>query len=208
VHKRLFLVVVALAMISAGCTTSASGQPTPAPGDGSSGTSTPPSGEPSGSSSPTVELPPRPRDISLDGLDPCTLFTKAQRTQLKTTDVESGESGSDTFKGMKECVLEVDAQEPFYDYTALAVTTEGVEAWLTGQRNVEAEPTSVQGFPAAQFKFRGSNGEGCDLAVGVAEKQNLWIQVVPYSRGMEQDELCQMARQAAEMAMSTLQTLK
>lgn len=207
-RKRLFLAVVAAAVVSAGCTTNEPGQPTSAPGGDSSSTTTAPTSQPSGSSSPTVEVPPRPRDITLDGLDPCTLFTEAQRTQLKATDVDSGESGSDNFEGMKECVLEVDAQEPFYDYTALAVTTEGVDAWLTGKRNVEAELTTVQGFPAAQFKFRGSDGEGCDLAVGVAEKQNLWIQVVPYSRGLEQDELCQMARQATEMAMTTLQTLK
>ncbi|MFI7677000.1 DUF3558 domain-containing protein [Actinophytocola sp. NPDC049390] len=207
-RKRLFLALAAVAMVSAGCASSASGLPTPAPGGDSSGTSSAPTTEPSGSPSSTVEVPPRPRDISLDGLDPCTLFTEAQRTQLKATDVDSGESGSDNFKGMKECVLEVDDQERFYDYTALAVTTEGVDAWLTGQRNVEAELTDVQGFPAAQFKFRGSDGEGCDVAVGVAEKQNLWIQVVPYSRGFEQDELCQMARQATEMAMTTLQTLK
>ncbi len=24
---------------------------------------------------PTIELPPRPRDVPLDGLDPCTLLT-------------------------------------------------------------------------------------------------------------------------------------
>lgn len=205
--KRLVLAVTAVAAVSAGCTTSASGQATPVPGDGSSSASST-SSEPSGSLSPTVEVPPRPRDISLDGLDPCTLYTEAQRTQLKVSDVDSGESGSENFKGMKECSLEVEDQDVFYDYTALAVTTEGVEAWLTGNRNVEAELTSVQGYPAAQFRFRGSDGEGCDLAVGVAEEQNLWIQIVPYSDGFEQDQLCQMAREATEMAMTTLQTLK
>lgn len=169
---------------------------------------TAPSSGSSGSPSPSVEVPSRPRDISLDGLDPCTLFTEAQRTQLKVSDVDSGESESDNFKGMKECSLEVSDKEPFYDYTALAVTTEGVEAWLTGNRNVEAELTSVQGFPAAQFKFRGSDGEGCDLAVGVAAKQYLWIEVVPYDRVFEQDQLCQMVSEATEMAMTTLQTLK
>lgn len=206
--RRLILAVAAVAAVGAGCTTSASGQATPEPGEGSSGVPTVPSSKSSDPTEPTVEVPPRPRDISLEGLDPCTLYTEAQRTQLKVSDVRAGESESDTYKGMKECVLSVEDKEPFYDYTALAVTTEGVEAWLTGNRNVEAELTSVQGFPAAQFKFRGSDGEGCDFAVGVAEGQNLWVEMVPLDRVFEQDELCQMARQATEMAMTTLQTLK
>lgn len=206
--KRLVLAVAAVAALSAGCTTSASGQPTSAPEDGSSSTSPTSSGDPTGSETPSVEIPPRPRDISLDGLDPCTLYTDAQRTQLKVSDVDSGVSESDNFKGMKECTLAVEDQEPFYDYTALAVTTEGIEEWLGGNRNVDADLTSVQGFPAAQFKFRGADGEGCDIAVGVGDTQYLWVQIVPLSRGFEQDQLCQMVSEATEMAMTTLQTLK
>ncbi|MFC4858894.1 DUF3558 domain-containing protein [Actinophytocola glycyrrhizae] len=207
-RKRLMVAVAAVVAFAAGCTTSASGQSTPVPGETPSsdpGTST---SEPSGSATPTVEVPPRPRDISLEGLDPCTLYTAAQRAQLGVDDVDSGETESEVFKGMKECTLAVENQEPFYDYSALAVTTEGVEAWLTGNRNVDAELISVQGFPAAQFKFRGVEDEGCDIAVGVAEGQSLWIDVVPLERVFEQDELCQMVKEATEMAMTTLQTLK
>lgn len=204
-HKRLAL-AVALVLATAGCTTSATGQPTPEEG-GESSTSSSTTSESSGAD-PTVEVPPRPREISLDGLDPCTLYTDAQRAQLKVDDVKSRESDSNSFEGMKECSLAVEAQEPFYDYTALAVTTEGVEAWLTGNRNVDAELTSVQGFPAAQFKFRGVEDEGCDIAVGVADGQYLWVQVIPISRGFKQDQLCRMVSQATDMAMTTLQTLK
>lgn len=207
-RNRFLLASVVMAVLAAGCTTSAVGQPTPEPGGETSSESNRPTGEPSGSDTPTVEVPPRPRDISLDGLDPCTLYTDAQRAQLKVDDVDSGESDSDNFKGMKECTLAVEDQEPFYDYSALAVTTEGVEAWLTGNRNVDAELISVQGFPAAQFKFRGVDDEGCDIAVGVAEGQTLWIDVVPLDRVFKQDELCRMVSEATEMAMTTLQTLK
>lgn len=200
--------VVALALAAAGCTTNAPGQPTSEPGGGSPGSSSPQSTESSGSAEPSADVPPRPRDISLDGLDPCTLYTDAQRGQLNVDDVKSRESDSDSFNGMKECVLAVEAQEPFYDYTALAVTTEGVETWLSGDRNVDAELISVQGFPAAKFKFRGVEDEGCDIAVGVGDTQYLWVQVVPLSRGFKQDQLCQMVSEATEMAMTTLQTLK
>jgi hypothetical protein len=200
-------VVAALALLATGCTVNASGMPT-AETDSTSSSTPSPTSESSSGPEPTVDVPSRPRDITIDGLDPCTLYTQAQRAQLKANDVQSGESDSENFKGMKECVLSVDAQEPFYEYNALAVTTEGVEEWLTGNRNVDAELISVQGFPAARFKFRGVEDEGCDIAVGVAEGQYLWFQVIPISRGFKQDQLCQMVSQSTEMAMTTLQTLK
>lgn len=206
--KRSVLAVVAVALMAAGCTTSASGQATPVPNSTSTSSSAPQTSESSGSATPTVEVPPRPRDISLDGLDPCTLFTEEQRAQLKADDVRSGESGSASFKGMKECALEIQAQEPFYSYNAMAVTFEGVEEWLTGNRNVDAELTSVQGFPAARFKFRGVESVSCVLGIGVAEKQTLIVETSPISRGFTQDQLCQMAEEAADMAMTTLQTLR
>jgi hypothetical protein len=207
VRKRIALVAAALALLAAGCTTSAGGQPKPAPDGSSSGSSTPEStGSPS-SSEPTAELPPRPKDISLDGLDPCTLYTDAQRAELKVDDVRTKVSDSEEFKGMKECVLSVN-NDPYFDYSAMAVTTEGVEVWLSDGRNVDAELISVQGFPAAQFTFRGSDGEGCDIAIGVADNQYLWVDILPLDRVFEQDQLCQMVGEAADMAMTTLQTLR
>jgi hypothetical protein len=208
VRKRLILVVAAVALAAAGCTTSDPGQPTPAANGSSTNSSAPQTSDSSDGPTPTVEIPPRPRDISLDGLDPCTLYTDEQRAQLQANDVESGVQGSEYFKDMKECVLYVDDQEPFYEYSALAVTFEGVEAWLTGQRNVDAELTSVQGFPAARFKFRGVEDEGCWFAVGVADKQYLAVQMQPTSQGFTQDKLCQMALDATNMALTTLQTLR
>ncbi|HEX6356780.1 DUF3558 domain-containing protein [Actinophytocola sp.] len=205
VGSRLILAALAVVLVTAGCTSSASGQPTPVPDDSATSNSEP---QTSASSGPTVEVPPRPRDISLEGLDPCTLFTDEQRAQLLADDVKSGESESKAFAGMKECVLSKEAGEPFYEYNALAVTTEGVEEWLTGNRNVDSELISVQGFPAAKFKFRNVEDEGCDIAVGVADRQYLWVQMFPASRGFKQDQLCQMAEEATNMAMTTLQTLK
>jgi hypothetical protein len=144
----------------------------------------------------------------LDDVDPCTLFTEAQRGELNANDVDLNISESENFKGMKECVLSVDAQEPFYEYSAMAVTFEGMGIWLSGTRNVDAELVSIAGFPAAQFTFMGVQDESCSLAIDVADDQYLWVEMLPVSEGFEQDELCQMSQQAAEMAIATLQTLR
>jgi hypothetical protein len=197
---------VAAALAVAGCTTSASGQATPAP-NGSTDGSAPNTSESSGPT-PTVEIPARPRDISLEGLDPCTLYTEQQRAQLQVDDVKSAESNAQNYQGMKHCSLDKERQEPFYGYDAMAVTFEGADVWLTGERNVDAELASVQGFPAAKLKLRGSQELECVFAVEVADKQSLMVEVAPATDGYTQDQLCQMAEEAANMAMTTLQTLR
>ncbi len=206
-RNRIAIAAAALALLAAGCTTSADGQPKPAPDGSSTSSSTPESTGSSGPPEPTVEIPPRPRDISLEGLDPCTLYTAAQLAALTVDDVRSRVSDSEHFKDMKECVLSVNT-DPYFDYSAMTVTFEGVEVWLADGRNADSELISVQGFPAAQFKFRGVEDEGCDIAIGVADNQYLWVQILPLDRVFKQDQLCQMVGEAADMAMTTLQTLR
>jgi hypothetical protein len=136
------------------------------------------------------------------------LYSEQQRTQLQVDDVKTLESDSQTYNGMKHCSLTKENAEPFYGYDAMAITFEGIDVWLTGKRNVDAELTSVQGFPAAKFKLRGVEEVECVFAVGVADKQSLQVEAAPMSRGFTQDQLCQMAEEAANMAMTTLLTLR
>ncbi|MGQ0840346.1 DUF3558 family protein [Actinokineospora sp.] len=115
------------------------------------------------------------------------------------------------YRGAKECVLNVSAQEPFYDYSATLVTTEGIELWLSGKRNVDAELASVGGFAAARYYLKGGGGPTsfeCITAVDVAKGQQLQVRVALTSRGaFTQDQICQMSEQAAGLALTTLQTL-
>src|SRR5262249_25051733 len=118
---------------------------------------------------------------------------------------------STQFKGMKECVLEVRAEQ-FYNFNVMAATNEGIGPWLSGGRNVEAKLTSVAGFGAATYWFRGAEGKNaadCSTAVDVADGQQL--EVTTNNDGGHSftlDQLCQRAEQAAALAMQTLQTLK
>jgi hypothetical protein len=200
----LFVVVAV-----ASCTKSEAGHAAPATTTESATSQQPPAS--SGAATPTVTIPPRPRDLKLDGLEPCTLLTEPQLAQLNVTRTRKRASVSEHFKGMKECVLEV-RKEQFYDISVMAATNEGTESWLTGKRNVEAKLTSVVGFAAATYWIRGASGtrtDGCTTSVDVADGQQLIVDTnndAAHSFTLEQ--LCQRAEGAAALAMQTLQTLK
>ncbi|WP_222718872.1 DUF3558 domain-containing protein [Actinokineospora xionganensis] len=193
-----------------GCTTSETGSPTTSATavDGPS-TSKPTSTKPA---SQTVEIPARPKELKLNAIDPCALFTDGQRGQLKINRSRLTTNNSDVWRGSKECVLNVQAQQPYYDYAALLITSEGIGPWLTGKRNVDADLISVAGFAAAKTVFKGSSNERnsheCAVSVDVAEGQQLMVSMNLTSRNaFTQDQICQMTEKAAEMAVTTLQTL-
>ena len=114
---------------------------------------------------------------------------------------------SQYYKDMRECVLDITEQEPFLSYSALEVTNEDVSVWLTGKRNVDAKLISVGGYPAAQFNTKGVDTD-CAIAIGVAAGQHLWVQMDPISGDFTYGDICKASKQAAEMALQTLQTLK
>ena len=203
-----------LAVVSAGgCTDSTGGVAKPG-GQNNSAGETPPSGDPSGSPSdpePTVEIPPRPKDLQLDGVKPCSLFTKAQLKQLEITDPPTPKTSSGYFEA-PGCDLEIATLETFRSYEVLTVTQEGIGPWLSGKRNVEAKLSEVAGFPAATYWLLGAEGtdaQDCATAVDVADGQQLMVTADnDADRSFTLDQLCQMAERTADLAMETLQTLK
>jgi hypothetical protein len=208
-----FLAIAAVML--AGCTDSTGGVATPGgeenPTTDSGGPSSGDPSEPAGAGEPTVEIPPRPADLPLDKVKPCTLFTKAQLAQLKITDPPSPKTSGGYFVA-PGCDLEIATLETFRSYEILTVTQEGIEPWLTGKRNVEAKLSEVAGYPAATYWLLGAHGtqaQDCATAVDVADGQELMVTADnDADRSFTLDQLCQMAETAAGMAMQTLQTLK
>jgi hypothetical protein len=155
-----------------------------------------------------VEIPAPPQELSLDGLDPCTLFTEPQRAELGVDNVREGVGSGTIYEGMKECALDKENAEPFYGYDVVAVTNVDVSFWINEPRNADVELISVAGYPAAKFKTKGTEDSDCAIALGVAKNQHLHVEFHPLSEDLQQDEICQRSEQAAEMAIQTLQTLR
>lgn len=200
--SRLLIALLGLVLV-AGCTTSEAGTPTSgATSESTSGSESPPD------TSSSVDIPPPPRELSLDGLDPCTVLTESQRAQLKISSVRSRVGDRNIYKDMKECTLDADAAEPFRTYTVIAVTDVDVSFWLNERRNADAKLISIAGYPAAEFHTKGVEDSDCAVAIGVAKNQHLHVEMDPLSEDLKQDQICQASEQAAEMALQTLQTLR
>jgi hypothetical protein len=156
----------------------------------------------------SVEIPPPPRDLSLDGIDPCTLLTEAQQSELKINDVNPNVGDQSIYQGMKGCILDAAAAEPFISYDLVAVTNIDVSFWINEKRNADGKLISIGGYPAAEFHIKGGEDVDCAIAVGVAKNQHLHVEIVPYGVDFTGEQLCEGSKQVAEMALQTLQTMR
>ncbi|MBB5954525.1 hypothetical protein FHS29_001095 [Saccharothrix tamanrassetensis] len=148
----------------------------------------------------------RPKEIKLDGIDPCKALTAAQQTELKIDESES--DPSEVVKGTTSpsCAYTSNAEKS-YVYRVTLISNEGIDHW-DGPSNLDVAPKQVSGYAAAQVMLKGTSTLECSVAVDVADEQQLFVQFLPYSRVFTQDEMCQNAAKGAESALKTLQTLK
>lgn len=198
-RKSLVLVLVA-GLALAGCTDKDPGQAVPPVQTTTTGSGWNPS-------QPTI--PARPRELQLNGLDPCKLLTKPQLDQIKVNRQRNLVQTEQVYKDAPLCAMDGGDGQVFWGYSLWLITTEGIEPWLGGKRNVDARPITVDGFPAASYKLRGTSHFDCVTAVGVADGQQLAMNFQPLKRdAFTQEQMCQKSEQAAAFAVQTLKTLK
>lgn len=190
--ERLFRVAVlalALGAPAAGCAT---------------GTMTP--GEPAQPPPPPAtsapQLPPRPQELRIDGVDPCTLLDPSQRQRLGVDGEPRAGGGSS--RGEPACSYDHEGSEPFYGFNIATVPFEGVQVWLSGRRNVDVEIIDVAGFGAVTTRLKGDDRD-CSVIVDVAEGQSMDVLFTGDAAGsFTPEEMCEKARLAAEAATRTL----
>jgi Protein of unknown function (DUF3558) len=181
---HLVLLVVA-AVLMAGCTTVVAGSP----------------------SAPTgVLLPPRPKEVRLEGVDPCSLLTAEQRVGLG---IESEPTSSTPYVALFRGDVPTCTMRGPYPKAVLlglgTVTSVGIERWQERDLIVDIRSTAVVGFPAVLVvpqRF----GDYCSVEVDVGPGQLLDVQ---FGGGgsqapIPQEELCAVATRSAELAMISL----
>ena len=188
-YRRAVRAVLLLvtAVLAVGCTTAVPGTPSAA--------------------GPTP-LPPRPREVRLDGVDPCSVLTLEQRAALG---YQSAASSSrpyvELFSGdVPTCTMSSSSADPTILGIGL-VTTVGIERWQEGNVEAVVRPDHVAGFPAI-FAVPNQSKTYCAVEVDVAAGQLLDIQFLDagHQPPLRPEELCSRAKQSAEAAIKTLLT--
>lgn len=166
------------------------------------------SNAPSASAVPTASkvpgLPVRPRNVPLDGIDPCALLSVEQRSQfeldrppLPDTQPSEGNAPTCDFNNSKASIGVV----------LISSTANGVGVWLDGTRGGTVTPLMVAGFPAMQIVEERQDIPLCLVAVDVADGQQLIAQDSPsFSDPASLEQRCADAAMYAEAAMETLVT--
>ncbi|TQM80138.1 uncharacterized protein DUF3558 [Saccharothrix saharensis] len=177
-----------LALVSA-CSPSV-GTPTPETTTTAAAETSSPSAEPSSA---------RPREVRLDGVQPCTLLTAEQLPALKID--RQGRPVTSDFYKTTACSWSVTGA----GNRLVPVTKEGIEAWTGGERT--GRPTDIEpifGFPAITVTVP-SDPAACDVMVDTADGQYL-VAAFSVDQGFEDrfPEPCDGARQLAKAAMQNL----
>lgn len=204
---KCLLAAVAVVAVIAGCSDTQAGTPTAASPD------TPMTGPPSESATTATtdpHYPPPPREIPLDGVNPCELWTPDQLRDFGV-DLEPWRDGPvpNPFGG-QECAYSNDYHDdPALDYSINTYPKTGVaEAARSVGAHRIAIPVTIAGFPAAQVQMSNVAIQ-CDIIIGTATGQYLGVSV-----GIVSDEVpsmtehCAVSMAAAELAMEKLLELK
>jgi hypothetical protein len=168
-----------LATTASGCTTTSSGEPHPARGNGSQ-----------------PESPARPRDIRLDDVDPCALVPASDYPEFSLDQPGKPDEGDEDPK----CLW---MGETGYFSTGL-IMSEGVEALFEDRHGEAADTDPVEGFPAYTVTLP-DDDNACFVAVDVADGQYLLVQVgLDHAPAENQPSVCDTAHRFAASAMGSL----
>ena len=186
-YRRAVRAVLLLvtAVLAAGCTTAVPGTPSaagPAP------------------------LPPRPREVRLDGVDPCSLLSREQRVLLGLeSEPRASNPHVELFRGDVPTCTMIGFRPDAIGLAIGAVTSIGIERWHEKDLAAEISPLTVAGFPALvarPLRFT----DYCSVEVDTAPGQMLDVQFSDGGRQppIPQADLCTRAGRAAEELMKSL----
>ncbi|MFI9006915.1 DUF3558 domain-containing protein [Actinosynnema sp. NPDC053489] len=177
------------------------------PGDPQPQTPTPTGSAPTGTSEADSSFPPRPKEIRVDGIsDACVTLNKDQQRELGIDEAHSEPMDVIENRNMPGCSFQSNSR-PLFSYEVTLISDEGADYWRGGG-NLDVVEKTIAGYGAVQVKLAGTTKGDCALAIDVADGQQLFVSFLPIGDGFTQDQMCQNAAKGAEMALTTLQTLK
>lgn len=159
--------------------------------------------EPSPSAS-ADPLPPRPREIRMEGIDPCSLGTPEVVSQARVP--SEPHPGAQTVPGVEDCSWDRSVlQRPSGSLAVFVATNQDTRNVLAVHG---AQVTTVSGFGAVELSdARYGDQFNCGVRVDVAPNQGLWVtylNTLGDEPGATHELMCQRAHAAAETIMRDL----
>lgn len=153
-----------------------------------------------------LSLPPRPRDLRIDGVEPCSLLTAQQRTELGLEQRASPfVDDSSLYRGRVPSCLLRGGSPRAVSVTIGIVTSVGIERFSEGDIAAYIENASVGGYPAI-IAIPQRVKDYCNVEVDVARGQLVDVLYgdVALDPPISQRELCDGGVEVAEAVLSTL----
>jgi Protein of unknown function (DUF3558) len=185
---RFALVLAGMAVACAACTATVV-PPAPAPATG-------------------IVLVPRPRDIPVDDVDPCSLLTPAQRTELKLDGEPRNFTRDGQFLGPSRSCTHLGFGAPKIAINIAVAPHRGIERYTLEPTRSDVSPIVIGGYPAVLARPQ-TFIDFCTVALDIAPGQLIDVQ---FSDGggdqppVPMGELCTGARVAATNVIETLLT--
>jgi uncharacterized protein DUF3558 len=149
-------------------------------------------------------LPPRPAELSLEQVNPCTLLNDQQRQRLGVDPGKFSYDQTDTHYAV--CQWSSSSSFTLINrYLARLRVRDGAEDALYSKTG--SQVVQVGGFTAVQTSASGLDpNKHCILLIDVAAGQSLWAQYYAQGEfpGLTHAQSCQFARTAAEDMMTNL----
>ncbi|HYS39046.1 MAG TPA: DUF3558 domain-containing protein [Pseudonocardiaceae bacterium] len=198
---RLAVGTAVTVMALAGCTSTQTGQAKPA-GGASPTYQVPTNG------AGAISLPPRPSDIPLTGVDPCTLLIPAQQTTLGVTAGRPGPPAQ-LLDNSPTCNYRFADHTPGAEYTIAVDTVAGIQRYLDPNLADVIKPVLVNGFPALDVTLKPPDLlQGCTTVVSVANGQMFTVNLGQPAKGTTTTQSCARTEQVAAAVLATVQTRK
>lgn len=190
-------------LVVAGCTTTRQGTPTAA---GNAGPRTSTYHAP-GNGVAGITLSPRPADVPLTGVRPCSLLTARQRAALG---VDAGRPGPPAGLADDSPTCDFHLADPTAGEYNVAVDTKGgIQRYLNPNLAANVRQVSVGGFPALDVTLKPPDLlQGCTTAVSVAANQMFLVELGQPASGTTTDQSCARTETVADAVLNTARTLK
>jgi hypothetical protein len=153
---------------------------------------------------PPQKLPPRPRELKVDGMDPCSLVTPAIRAQAGVTSQGQADPSS-TDNALRGCGYDNFPQHPTAALDVNLATNQDTAGFLFFP---DAVASTVAGFGAVDSPDSAAGPDhSCVVRVDVAENQGLWVSLyntLGDDATSTHAQMCQKAHTVAESIMAGL----